>query len=156
MKKLIALITAVLQVLTILLPIAQAQTEELIASLQVGEQCTLSLSTNTLNFLLNGQPVLPGQTSDHATVTLTNSGNANMTALEISGTNWSGSVAHTMPSTQTKYQVGGGAFSDLSTTPASITPLAVGSSSIVGMHVVVPAGQASDTYTQTITFAFEC
>jgi len=110
----------------------------------------------------------PGQisTSDQ-TIVLHNSGNMAITDIRISGTDWD--VSSSFTAAATHYSRSASQDYDTAMRPIPTTPsdesigeptppfgLAVGDSQNIYFKLGIPAGQAANTYSQTITFTAGC
>ena len=151
MRKILKLTVLVSVALISLLPFALAA--DIPETITVSGSCSIDVDTSAIGF----GAVAPGSTSSpDVTKTVSLSTNDAPSDVDISGTIWTGS-SHTMSVGATEYEldtvVG---FSSLDTTPALLFSSSTSTSHDVALHVVVPANQGADVYSQTLTFQVSC
>jgi len=164
MRKILTAIVAILSLMSmvpLVAPTVTPHTGTLTASVLVGASCDVA-ATGPITFLKGGLNPVPGQTSDTNTTTVSEpTGNTDNLVVDISGSQWSNTgVTETMPIGATNWGL-------YPSSPA--TPLTDGSPSVpiggtigsltsqqVNLNVVIPDGQAADSYSQTITFTVGC
>ncbi|MCX6818534.1 MAG: hypothetical protein NT129_00860 [Candidatus Aenigmarchaeota archaeon] len=116
---------------------------------------TCGITASALDFSY----IVPGTTkgSDGSIYsTVANGGNTPTTSLDIWGTAWVGlNPANTMPVGQTSWYYAGNWYQLSGSWQGTGFSVSPGSTNIA-FELAVPAGQATDTYAQTITFMAGC
>lgn len=151
MRNILKLVSFISVALMSLLPFALAA--DIPATITVSNSCSIGVDTTAIVF----GSVAPGSTSSpDKTKTVSLTTNDAPSNVDISGTIWTGST-HTMSVGATEYKLDTAiGFSALDTTPALLFSSSVGISHDVALHVVVPADQGADAYSQTLTFSVSC
>jgi len=154
-------VIAVFAVLAIAIGAAKAYTDSdtITAQVTVPAICTVSLSTNSIDF----GSVAPGSDtgSTNQQVTVTNGGNTQAINTTIKGDDWSDGGTNTFAVGNTEWSTGAftyGSGTSLTSSDAAISGgnLAKGASLTLYFGAGVPSGQNSASYTQTITITMNC
>jgi hypothetical protein len=126
---------------------------QILASVTVDTFCDVA-ATGPIDFLT----LYPGTTSSTETTTVSEPTGNIFVQPNIYGTTWSGANLNTMGVGATQWSNTNTTFTSLGLSPGVGTGDFIGPSvsDVVSLKVVVPAGQAADSYTQTITFEVTC
>jgi len=153
-------VIAVFAILAIAIGAAKAYTDSdtITAQVTVPAICTVSLSTNSIDF----GSVAPGSDTGvtNQQVTVTNGGNTQAINTTIKGGNWSDGGTNTFPVGNTEWSTSAftyGSGTDLTASNVVVTNnLGAGNSITAYFGLGVPQYQTASSYNQTITITMNC